>query len=141
MWVVGHSWGSVFTNTFVCDANLAIPAAGAVLMSGAGLPPCADRVSVLTTRGENDIPALNVSPDQTTIATAHGCDAQRTFDILYPRTDGTTGRNVVTEWPNCDAKWVHKNYVMMGKGHGFAPVDWPDDVMLNDLGDAIVRTR
>ncbi|HEY6561170.1 MAG TPA: hypothetical protein VI072_28050 [Polyangiaceae bacterium] len=140
MWVVGHSWGSVFTNNFVCDANLAIPAAGAVLMSGAGLPPCADRISVLATQGENDIPGLGV-PDQTAIAAAHGCDAQRTYDILYPRPDGTEGRNVVTEWPNCDAKWVHKNYVMMGKGHGFSPVDWPDDLMLNDMVAAILHTR
>jgi hypothetical protein len=37
--------------------------------------------------------------------------------------------------------WVHKNYVMVGKGHGFNPADWPDDGMNKDLADAIISTR
>jgi pimeloyl-ACP methyl ester carboxylesterase len=130
MWVVGHSWGSAYTLGFACREDLADKVKGVVLMSGgAGMPECADRLSVMATVGETDI--VPGQPDQTATATAHGCGAMTTSMV---------GNNVVTEWPDCDAGWVHKNYLMLGKGHGFNPVDWPEEAMATDMMDSIRST-
>ena len=51
------------------------------------------------------------------------------------------GYDTVTEWPNCDGNWVHKNYVMLDKGHGYSPADWPDPLMREDIVNSIVQTR
>jgi hypothetical protein len=104
---------------------------GVVLMSGgAGMQACADRISVMATVGELDI--VVGQPDQTATATAHGCEAQA---------DHMVDNNVVTEWASCDPGWVHKNYFMNGKAHGFDPVDWPEEAMNDDMAAAILSTR
>jgi hypothetical protein len=30
---------------------------------------------------------------------------------------------------------------MLGKGHGFVPTDWPEEVMTRDMAEAIASTR
>jgi pimeloyl-ACP methyl ester carboxylesterase len=131
LWVAGHSWGSAYTLGFACKPQLEGRVAGVILMSGgAGLPSCADRLSILATVGELDI--VPGQPDHTVPATAHGCDASTSFDL---------GANRITDWPNCDAGWVHRNYFMVGKAHGFSPVDWPDEQMVTDMADAILSSR
>jgi hypothetical protein len=84
----------------------------------------------MATVGELDI--VPGQPEQSDTATAHGCGARTDFDL---------GNNAVTEWPSCDAGWVHKNYFMNGKAHGFNPIDWPDEQMYTDMADAILSTR
>ncbi|HMJ15979.1 MAG TPA: alpha/beta hydrolase [Polyangiaceae bacterium] len=147
VWVSGHSWGAAYANGLVCRQEFLDKlnqyggkVGGVVLMSGGSfVPACANGMSVIATRGETDIvPAL---PDQSAVAGAHGCDAARNYTINYERTPGVPGQDTVTEWPNCDAKWQHKNFLMLGKGHGFVPNDWPDSIMLKDLVDTIVKTR
>ena len=131
MWVVGHSWGAMYTRTFACKPEFSDRVHGVVLMSGgAAAPACADRLAILGTVGETDIVAGEVS--QAAAAGAHGCSPQTIFNL---------GNNRITEWPSCSAGWVHKNYFMLGKGHGFDPVDWPDSDMDLDMMDAIASTR
>ena len=131
MWVVGHSWGAMYTRTFACKTEFQSKVKGVVLMSGGtGMPSCASRLAVLGTVGETDI----VTGELTQAATAmgHGCGAQQVANL---------GNNRVTQWPNCMPGWVHKNYFMLGKGHGFDPKDWPDDGMNKDMADALISTR
>lgn len=131
MWVVGHSWGAMYARDFVCRAELADRISGVVLMSGgSGAPPCAERVSIIGTVGETDIVPGEV--DQTAAAVGHGCGPATTFMI---------GNTSVTDFPSCSPGWVHRNYFMLGKGHGFDPADWPEQAMIDDLVDAIRSTR
>ncbi len=131
MWVVGHSWGAMYRRTFACKTEFTDKVKGVVLMSGgAQMPACANRLAALGTVGETDIVTGELT--QASAASGHGCAAQRTANL---------GNNRVTDWPTCSAGWVHKNYFMLGKGHGFDPVDWPDDGMNKDMVDAIVSTR
>jgi pimeloyl-ACP methyl ester carboxylesterase len=131
MWVVGHSWGAMYTRTFACKTEFTNKVKGVVLMSGGtAMPACASRLAVLGTVGETDIVTGELT--QATTASGHGCGAQQVSNL---------GNNRVTQWPNCMPGWVHKNYFMLGKGHGFDPKDWPDDGMNKDLADAIVSTR
>jgi hypothetical protein len=131
MWVAGHSWGSAYTLNYACNAALEGKIKGVLLMSGgAGVPACASRLSIIGTVGETDI--VPGQPDQEATALAHGCDAKSTRSV---------GNNVVTEWANCDAGWVHRNYFMNGKGHGFSPVDWPEKAMNDDIAEAVKSTR
>jgi len=131
MWIVGHSWGAMYARTFACKAEFIDKVKGVVLMSGgSAMPACADRLAALGTVGETDIVAGELT--QSAAAGAHGCSAERAANL---------GNNVVTEWPNCTPGWVHKNYLMLGKGHGFSPADWPDDAMNLDLVEAVVSTR
>jgi hypothetical protein len=131
MWIVGHSWGAMYARTFACKPEFNGKVHGVVLMSGgSAMPACADRLAALGTVGETDIVAGELS--QGTAAGAHGCSAQQTSNL---------GNNRVTQWPSCAQGWVHRNYFMLGKGHGFDPVDWPDDGMNLDLVEAIVSTR
>jgi pimeloyl-ACP methyl ester carboxylesterase len=131
MWIVGHSWGAMYARSFACKAELADRVHGVVLMSGGStMPACADRLAALGTVGETDIVPGELAQGPT--ASGHGCGASTTSQL---------GNNVVTDWPSCDPGWVHRNYLMLGKGHGFDPIDWPDEGMVEDLADAILATR
>ena len=131
MWVAGHSWGAAYTLGFVCKPELESKVSGALLMSGAGvIPACSDRLALIGTVGETDIVPGELA--QADVAAAHGCGAQQVTML---------GNNRVTEFPNCTAPWVHKSYFMLGKGHGFDPVDWPDEGMALDVADAMVKVR
>ncbi len=131
MWVAGHSWGAMYTRTFACKTEFTNKVKGVVLMSGGpSMPSCASRLAALGTVGETDIVTGELT--QSSAASGHGCAAQR---------KGMLGNNTVTDWPNCMQGWVHKNYLMLGKGHGFDPKDWPDEGMTKDMVDAIVSTR
>jgi pimeloyl-ACP methyl ester carboxylesterase len=131
MWIVGHSWGAMYARTFACKTELTDKVHGVVLMSGgSSMPACADRLAALGTVGETDIVPGELN--QGAAASAHACAAQTTL---------TLGNNRVTHWPSCGPGWVHKNYFMLGKGHGFSPVDWPDSGMNDDMVAAIVSTR
>jgi pimeloyl-ACP methyl ester carboxylesterase len=131
MWVVGHSWGAFYARTFVCRSEFEGRAAGVVLMSGgSSAPSCGERLSIIGTVGETDIVAGEV--DQSAAAAAHGCAGSATHSV---------GNTTVTAWPNCTERWVHRNYFMHGKGHGFSPDDWPEPVMIEDLVDAIRSAR
>jgi hypothetical protein len=131
MWVAGHSWGSVYTLGFVCKPELEDKVTGAVLMSGSSpIPACADRLALIGTVGETDIVPGELA--QADVAAAHGCGPQRTTEIT---------RDVLTEWPDCSAGFVHQSYLMLGKGHGFDPIDWPDEDMRLSIADAMVKVR
>jgi hypothetical protein len=51
------------------------------------------------------------------------------------------GQDKVSEWANCDKGWVHQDYLMLGKGHGFNPIDWPDADMTTAIAEAIHATQ
>jgi pimeloyl-ACP methyl ester carboxylesterase len=132
MWVVGHSWGAAYARTFACKAEFQTKVKGVVLMSGGtAMPSCASRLAALGTVGGTEA-ATAGPPNQDATAMGHGCGAGQAMNL---------GNNQVTQWPNCMPGWVHKNYVMVGKGHGFNPADWPDDGMNKDMADAIISTR
>jgi hypothetical protein len=127
MWVAGHSWGAMYARTFVCDPAVADKTTGVILQSGgAQLPQCANDLSIIGTVGETDI--VPGQPDQTGPAAAHGCGAASVYSI---------STNTITEWPNCSPGWAHKNYMLLGKGHGFSPVDWPEDDVTKDIADTV----
>jgi pimeloyl-ACP methyl ester carboxylesterase len=131
MWVLGHSWGAMYTRTFACKPELADKVHGVVLMSGgAQMPACADRLAVIGTVGELDI--VPGEFEQSAVASAHGCGARSTRNL---------GNNRVTEWPACGPGWVHADYFMIGKAHGFDPIDWPDEGMTQEIVDAIRDAR
>lgn len=125
MWVAGHSWGAGYTARFGCKAELADKVGGLVLMSGGGSPPCASRVSAVITMAEGDgrRPA-----DQSSVATAHGCDAGEMTTLLM---------NDVTIWPSCDPPFVHGNYYMRGKQHA----TYMDAEVVRSIGDLINSAR
>ena len=106
MWVGGHSWGAMFTTTFVCRPEYADKIKGAVIMSGIGSnPTCASKIAVISTAAEDDIgPVVN----QGSVPMGHGCDAMMMDKV---------GNNNRTIWPNCDPGFVHSNYLMLGKTH------------------------
>jgi hypothetical protein len=125
MWVGGHSWGSMYTNTFVCRAEVADKVKGAVLMSGSsGYPACASKISVIASAAEDDIGPL---PNQGATPGSHGCDASM---------EEMVGNNVHTFWPNCDPGFVHANYFMLGKMHA----SFIDDVVVENIADQIKST-
>jgi hypothetical protein len=131
MWVTGHSWGAAYSLEFVCKPEYEDKIRGLLFMSGgASLPMCADRLSIIATVGETDI--VPGQPDQSTIAAAHGCD---------PRSERMMGQDKVSEWANCDRGWVHQDYLMLGKGHGFNPIDWPDADMTTAIAEAVHATQ
>jgi poly(3-hydroxybutyrate) depolymerase len=131
MWVTGHSWGAAYSLSFVCKPEYEDKIRGLLFMSGgANLPACADRLSIIATVGETDI--VPGQPEQTMIAAGHGCDA---------RSERTMGQDNVSEWANCDRGWVHQDYLMLGKGHGFDPKDWPDADMTTAIAEAIHATQ
>lgn len=131
MWVTGHSWGAAYSLSYVCKPEYADRIRGLLFMSGgAGLPDCADRLSIIATVGETDI--VPGQPDQSTIASGHGCAA---------RSERKLGMDNVSEWASCSSGWVHQDWLMLGKGHGFVPTDWPDDDMVNSIAASIQATQ
>lgn len=131
MWVTGHSWGAAYSLKFVCLPEYAGKARGLLFMSGgASLPACADQLSIIATVGETDI--VPGQPDQTAPATKHGCGA---------RSERTLGKDNISEWANCSKGWVHQDWLMLGKGHGFDPKDWPDTDMTTAIAEAIHATQ
>jgi hypothetical protein len=131
MWVTGHSWGAAYSLTFVCLPDWADKIRGLLFMSGgSSLPACADKLSIIATVGETDI--VPGQPDQSAIAAKHGCDT---------KSERTLGMDNITEWANCSPGWVHRNYLMLGKGHGFVPQDWPDMAMTDEIAQSIHDTQ
>lgn len=136
MWVGGHSWGSMFAKTFVCDAMLKDKVRGVIGMSGGptaagglGGGDCAARISQIHTNGELEGGEAGV-PNQTAIAMAHGCDAG------LPKKDIGNGQ-ILYDWPNCDKGWVHFNFVM--GAHEY--ITAIDDPVVKYIVDAIKSTE
>jgi hypothetical protein len=127
LWVGGHSWGSMFAKTFACDDKLKERVRGVIGMSGGATgvgssgfggftgggggtstAGCADRVSQIHTVGDQEgQPGV---PDQTTVATKHGCKA-----MVGPKDIGNM--QMLTEWPECSPGWTHFNFVMGAHQH------------------------
>jgi hypothetical protein len=133
LWVAGHSWGAAYATGgrlgggFVCHPALMDKAKGAIGMSGAGVPPCADRVSLISTRGaEEGIALLN----QARAAMAHGCDGA----MMGPE---MIGNNEHRFFAGCDPAWVHDDYNMLGKGH----TDFMDQEVVKKILDTIKATE
>jgi hypothetical protein len=126
MWVGGHSWGAMYTATFVCKDYIADKVKGAIIMSGLPTPPqCTDRIALIDTNAEMDI----ASPlDQGTWPMTHGCDGP------MMKMDGN---NTETFWPNCDPGFVHANYLMLGKMHA----DFMDKEVVQSIVDWINVAR
>ncbi|NRA35765.1 MAG: alpha/beta hydrolase [Polyangiaceae bacterium] len=124
IWIAGHSWGAGFAKTFACNAAFSDRALGAVVLSGSsGMPSCADRLSVISTIGDSDMAYAGLA-NQGSTAIAHGCDGMSTDAI---------GNNTHDFWPNCNAGYVHANYLMLGKGHS----DALDSVVVAEIADEI----
>jgi hypothetical protein len=131
MWVTGHSWGAAYSLGFVCLPEYTDKIRGLLFSSGgSSLPACADRLSIIATVGETDI--VPGQPDQTAIAAKHGCAA---------KSERQLGMDNITEWADCSPGWVHRNYLMLGKGHGFVPQDWPDVAMTDEIAQSIHDTQ
>jgi hypothetical protein len=133
LWVAGHSWGAAYATGgrlgrgFVCHAALQDKAKGAIGMSGAGVPPCADRVSLISTRGSmENIPLL----DQSRAAMGHGCDGP----MMGPEMIGNNERRF---FGGCDPAWVHDDYNMLGKAH----TDFMDQEVVKKIVDTIKATE
>lgn len=127
LWVAGHSWGSMFAKSFVCDAMLKERARGVIGMSGGtsgvgggiGFAPsaggastagCADRISQIHTVGDAEAGATGGLPDQTAAATKHGCGARSgAMDI--------GNGQLLRQWPDCQPGWVHTEYTMGAHEH------------------------
>lgn len=114
MWVGGHSWGGMysaglgtFRKGFVCHDAITDKVKGVVAMSGGSLPVCAERVSLITTRGGNENIML---VDQSAAAMKHGC----TLPLVGPE---PVGNNQHRYFAGCTGGFAHEDYVMTGKGH------------------------
>ena len=126
MWVGGHSWGAMYTATFGCRPELADKVRGLIIMSGRPtLPACSSKMSVIDTNAEMDIAA---PLDQAMVPMQHGCQAPM-MNML--------GNNTQTLWPGCKDKFVHSNYLMLGKKHA----DFMDDVVVKSIVDLIKSAR
>lgn len=135
LWVGGHSWGAMYATGgrfgaggFVCHTALQDKAKGAIGMSGAGVPACASRVSLISTRGgmETNIGLL----DQSRAAMGHGCDGAMQGPELV-------GNNERRYFDGCDPAWVHDDYLMTGKGH----TDFMDQEVVRKILDTIKATE
>jgi hypothetical protein len=126
MWVTGHSYGAMYSTTYVCKPEIADRVIGTVLMSTfPTLPACATRISVINTNAEMDI----ASPlPQGDLPAKHGCDAP-VMNML--------GNNTQTLWPNCKNGFVHSNYLMLGKAHA----DYIDAEVVKSICDLIKAAR
>jgi hypothetical protein len=126
MWIGGHSWGAMYTTTYVCRPELMDKVKGTILMStNPMMPACSSRISVINTNAENDIAA---PLPQGNIPMQHGCGAPM-MSML--------GNNQQTLWPNCMKGYVHSNYLMLGKAHA----DYMDDVVVKSIVDLIKSSR
>jgi hypothetical protein len=132
LWVGGHSWGAAYATGgrvgkgFVCHDAFKDKARGAIGMSGAGIPPCIDRVSLISTRGGMENIALL---DQTAAAMKHGCMTP----IKGPDAVGNNERR----WFDCGGKWVHDDYLMTGKAH----TDFMDQEVVKKIVETIKATE
>jgi hypothetical protein len=126
MWIGGHSWGAMFTTTYVCRPELMNRVKGAILMSTSPtMPACASRISVINTNAEDDI----AGPlPQGNVPMSHGCGAAMKSML---------GNNEQTLWPMCTKGYVHSNYLMFGKAHA----DYMDDVVVKSIVDLIKASR
>lgn len=125
MWVGGHSWGAAYTARFGCKAELADKVKGLILMSGGGGAPCQSKIAQIITTAEGD---GRMPPDQTPVATSHGCKAGVTDMILM---------NKRTIWPDCMPGFVHGNYYMLGKEHA----TFMDADVVKSISDQIKLSR
>jgi hypothetical protein len=126
MWIGGHSWGAMYTTTYVCRPELMDKVKGTILMStNPTMPACANRISVINTNAEMDIAA---PLPQGNVPMSHGCGAAM-MSML--------GNNQQTLWPNCMKGYVHSNYLMYGKAHA----DYMDDVVVKSIVDLIKSSR
>ena len=112
-WIAGHSWGAVYAEGaygrpgFVCNEMFQDQFKGVVGLSYIAPPPCAERVSMIGTQGEEeDFDQLDQGP----IAQMHGCDPE----MKGPE---RVGNNERYYWDGCDPGWVHEDWNMLGKGH------------------------
>lgn len=122
LWIAGHSWGSMYAKAFVCNDMIKDKVRGVIGMSGgttgvgsgfgpissaagSGAMGCAARVSQIHTVGDQEAGATGGVPDQTTVATAHGCGAK-----MGPTDLGNM--QMLTSWPMCKPGWTHFNVVM-----------------------------
>jgi hypothetical protein len=126
MWIGGHSWGAMYTTTYVCRPELMDKVKGTILMStNPTMPACSNRISVINTNAEMDIAA---PLPQGNVPMSHGCGAPM-MSML--------GNNQQTLWPNCQKGYVHSNYLMFGKAHA----DYMDDVVVKSIVDLIKSSR
>ncbi|HKP55916.1 MAG TPA: alpha/beta hydrolase, partial [Polyangiales bacterium] len=125
MWVGGHSWGAAYTARFGCKAELADKVKGLILMSGGGAATCQSKIAQIITTAEGD---GRMPPDQTTVATSHGCMAAKSEMILM---------NNYTSWPGCMPGYAHANYYMLGKEHA----TFMDAEVVKSIGDWIKASR
>lgn len=133
LWIAGHSWGAMyatggrFGGGFVCNEMLRDKVKGAIGMSGAGVPPCADRVSLISTRGETEnIPLL----DHSAAAMRHGC-------MTPMKGPEKVGNNERRYFDGCSPGWVHEDYNMLGKGH----IDFMDAEVVERIVESIKSTE
>lgn len=114
-WIAGHSWGAAFAEGaydvvkpgYVCNEMFKDKFKGVIGLSYIGKPPCADRVSMIGTQGEQE---TFERLDQSDVAAAHGCD-------LPMKGPEMVGNNERRYFDGCDPGWVHEDWRMLGKGH------------------------
>jgi pimeloyl-ACP methyl ester carboxylesterase len=132
-WIAGHSWGAVYAEGaygrpgFVCDEMFKDRFKGVLGLSYIAPSPCVDRVSMIGTQGEEeDFEQL----DQGSIAQMHGCDPM----MKGPEKIGNNERYY---WDGCDPRWVHEDWLMLGKGH----IDSMDAEVVQKIVERIKSTE
>ncbi|MDD9945770.1 MAG: hypothetical protein OXU20_32300 [Myxococcales bacterium] len=135
LWIGGHSWGARFISgdqhpfgmPFACHPMLEDKVKGVIAMSRLRMPDCADRLSLISTRGEDEeIPLL----DQSAPAATHGCD----LPMQGPQ---SIGDNEFRHFQGCDPGWLHDDYHMLEKGH----IDAMDDELVLHMIERIKATE
>jgi hypothetical protein len=96
-------------------------------MSRLAMPPCASRLSLIATRGEEENIALL---DQSSVAMEHGC-------MTPMQGPEALGNNEYRHFAGCAADWVHEDYQMLGKGH----IDNMDPEVVENIVNAIKSTE
>jgi hypothetical protein len=132
-WVGGHSWGAGYAAGgfggagYVCNEMFADKFKGVIGMSRLSTPSCAERISMIGTRGETEGIALL---DQDDVAMQHGCDLPMSGPEMV-------GNNERFYYEGCDAGFVHEDYNMLGKGH----IDAMDAEVVLKIVEAIKSTE
>jgi hypothetical protein len=133
LWVGGHSWGAGFVAStygggpLACHPKLADKVKGAIGMSRLGIPSCANRLSLIGTRGEEENIALS---NQMSVAVEHGC-------MVPMQGPEKIGNNDYYHFAGCKKGWVHEDYEMLGKGH----IDNMDEVVVKKIVESIKSTE
>jgi len=133
LWVGGHSWGAGFVAStlgggpLACHPMLADKVKGAIGMSRLGMPSCANRLSLIGTRGEEENIALS---NQAQVAMEHGC-------MSPMKGPEKLGNNDYYYFEGCNRGWVHEDYEMLGKGH----IDSMDEVVVKKIVESIKSTE